>query len=113
MRRLFFRLDEWIQLQSVVTANEWITKVDEIQVSKFSEKFKLYISFFFQQALGNPLPKEITWMACAGSKPNLRGYTCGLWTLAHTITVEAYKQEKHSMLYRFGNFWRAWKTGLI
>lgn len=83
MRRLFFRLDEWIQLQSVVTANEWITKVDEIQ-----------------QALGNPLPKEITWMACAGSKPNLRGYTCGLWTLAHTITVEAYKQEKHNTAFK-------------
>ncbi|ULT81893.1 hypothetical protein L3Y34_011690 [Caenorhabditis briggsae] len=83
MRRLFFRLDEWIQLRSVVTANEWTAKVDEIQ-----------------QALGNPLPKEITWMACAGSKPNLRGYTCGLWTLAHTITVEAYKQEKHNTAFK-------------
>ncbi|CAI5455650.1 unnamed protein product [Caenorhabditis angaria] len=79
MRRLFYRLDEWLQLQSVVTADEWTAKVDEIQ-----------------QSLGNPLPKEIKWMACVGSKPNLRGYTCGLWTLAHTITVEAYKQEKHN-----------------
>ncbi|CAI2357000.1 unnamed protein product [Caenorhabditis sp. 36 PRJEB53466] len=79
MRRLFFRLDEWVQLRSAITSDEWTAKVDEIQ-----------------QSLGNPLPKEITWMACAGSKSNLRGYTCGLWTLAHTITVEAYKQEKHN-----------------
>ncbi|CAB3399283.1 unnamed protein product [Caenorhabditis bovis] len=76
MRRLFYRLDEYIQLQSVVTADDWLAKVDEIQ-----------------QSLGNPIPKEIKWMACSGSKPNLRGYTCGLWTLAHTVTVEAYKQE--------------------
>uniref|UniRef100_A0A1I7XGP0 Thioredoxin domain-containing protein n=1 Tax=Heterorhabditis bacteriophora TaxID=37862 RepID=A0A1I7XGP0_HETBA len=33
IRRLFHRLDEWIQVQEKVTADEWIKKVDEIQVS--------------------------------------------------------------------------------
>lgn len=79
MRRLYFRLDEWLQLKDKVTAEEWIAKLDEIE-----------------QSLGNPLPKEIHWMACSGSKSNLRGYTCGLWTLAHAITAEAYNIERSS-----------------
>uniref|UniRef100_A0A1I7XG14 Sulfhydryl oxidase n=1 Tax=Heterorhabditis bacteriophora TaxID=37862 RepID=A0A1I7XG14_HETBA len=39
-------------------------------------------------------------MACAGSKSNLRGYTCGLWTLAHTLTVEAYKNEQYNSAFK-------------
>lgn len=29
------------------------------------------------------------WVGCQGSKPNLRGFTCGLWTLFHYLTVQA------------------------
>ncbi|CAD6185386.1 unnamed protein product [Caenorhabditis auriculariae] len=83
MRRLFYRLDEWLQLQSTVTSDAWTSKVDEIQ-----------------QSLGNPLPKEIYWISCGGSKPNLRGYTCGLWTLAHTVSAEAYKSEKDNVAFK-------------
>lgn len=36
-------------------------------------------------------------MACKGSKPQLRGYTCGLWTLFHTITIQAFNTHKKSM----------------
>ncbi|CAB0041150.1 unnamed protein product [Trichogramma brassicae] len=28
-----------------------------------------------------------TWIGCKGSKPNFRGYPCGLWTMFHTLTV--------------------------
>ena len=28
-------------------------------------------------------PKE--WVACKGSKPDTRGYTCGLWMLFHAL----------------------------
>uniref|UniRef100_A0A1I7XWE0 Sulfhydryl oxidase n=1 Tax=Steinernema glaseri TaxID=37863 RepID=A0A1I7XWE0_9BILA len=77
IRRLFYRLDEWLQLQmSPISSEQWTAKVNEIQ-----------------DALGHPLPVNATWVACKGSKSYLRGYTCGLWTLMHTVTVEAYKQD--------------------
>ncbi|CAJ0578938.1 unnamed protein product, partial [Mesorhabditis spiculigera] len=77
-RRLLHRLDEWLQLQmTIVTADQWTKKITELQVD-----------------LGNPLPATPNWLACKGSKSNLRGYTCGLWTLGHAISVNAYVQEK-------------------
>ncbi|TKR83213.1 hypothetical protein L596_016838 [Steinernema carpocapsae] len=77
IRRLFYRLDEWIQVQMAsITSEQWTAKVNEIQ-----------------DALGHPLPQNATWVACKGSKDYLRGYTCGLWTLMHAVTVEAYKQD--------------------
>ena len=27
------------------------------------------------------------WKSCAGSSPHLRGYSCGLWSLMHTLTI--------------------------
>uniref|UniRef100_A0A7E4VNB3 Sulfhydryl oxidase n=1 Tax=Panagrellus redivivus TaxID=6233 RepID=A0A7E4VNB3_PANRE len=78
IRRLFYRLDEWTQLQSYsITAESWIAKVAELQTD-----------------LGHPLPANASWVACKGSKPYLRGYTCGLWTLMHAVTVQAYADEK-------------------
>ncbi|XP_054440135.1 sulfhydryl oxidase 2 [Pteronotus mesoamericanus] len=35
------------------------------------------------------LTNEIRWVGCQGSRPELRGYTCSLWTLFHTLTVQA------------------------
>ncbi|CAJ0959285.1 unnamed protein product, partial [Mesorhabditis belari] len=83
IRRLLHRLDEWIQLkQFQVTADEWTQKVNELQLD-----------------LGNPLPSTPTWLSCQGSKSNLRGYTCGLWTLGHAIAAQAYNQEKDNSLF--------------
>lgn len=31
-----------------------------------------------------------SWQHCKGSSPEFRGYTCGLWTTFHAITVHAY-----------------------
>ncbi|XP_068513010.1 sulfhydryl oxidase 2 [Anas acuta] len=35
------------------------------------------------------LTKRIEWVGCQGSRPELRGYTCSLWKLFHTLTVQA------------------------
>ncbi|KAF8381544.1 hypothetical protein PRIPAC_70686, partial [Pristionchus pacificus] len=78
-RRLLYRLNEWVQAKYTLTADDWTAQVASLQLE-----------------LGNPLPSEITWLSCKGSKPNLRGYTCGLWTLAHAVTVEAHKQERNN-----------------
>ncbi|VDL82323.1 unnamed protein product [Nippostrongylus brasiliensis] len=80
IRRLLYRMNEWIwSLGDKMDTNDWTNKLQEVQVS-----------------LGNPLPDKVEWIACIGSKPNLRGYTCGLWTTAHAISVAAYKAEKNS-----------------
>ncbi|PIO71122.1 Erv1 / Alr family protein [Teladorsagia circumcincta] len=83
MRRFLYRLNEWIwTVGDSLAIEDWTKKVQEIQL-----------------ALGNPIPEKVEWIACIGSKPNLRGYTCGLWTMAHAITVEAYKTEAKNPLF--------------
>uniref|UniRef100_A0AAF5DMR0 Sulfhydryl oxidase n=1 Tax=Strongyloides stercoralis TaxID=6248 RepID=A0AAF5DMR0_STRER len=37
-----------------------------------------------------PFPQNSSWQHCAGSEPQYRGYTCGLWTTFHTLTVHTY-----------------------
>uniref|UniRef100_A0A0N5ARC9 Sulfhydryl oxidase n=1 Tax=Syphacia muris TaxID=451379 RepID=A0A0N5ARC9_9BILA len=70
IRRLFFRLDKWLQSQNNgITSEQWTEEVNTVQAE-----------------LGHPLPANMTWKACRGSKPYLRGYTCGLWTLMHFST---------------------------
>ncbi|KAI6233294.1 Sulfhydryl oxidase [Aphelenchoides fujianensis] len=79
VRRLFFRLDEFVRPLATLTADEWLAHVRR-----------------FQDELGHPLPAESKYVACRGSKPYLRGYTCGLWSTFHVVTVEAFKQNKHN-----------------
>lgn len=33
-----------------------------------------------------------SWEHCKGTAPGYRGYTCGLWTTFHAITVNAFMQ---------------------
>ncbi|XP_061117106.1 sulfhydryl oxidase 2 [Conger conger] len=35
------------------------------------------------------LSSQLQWVGCQGSLPGLRGYPCSLWTLFHTLTVQA------------------------
>nr|XP_033817001.1 sulfhydryl oxidase 2 [Geotrypetes seraphini] len=35
------------------------------------------------------LTNRIHWVGCQGSRPELRGYTCALWKLFHSLTVQA------------------------
>jgi len=60
--------------------------------------------------------KHQGWQTCKGSEPKYRGYTCSLWSLFHTLTVQEYLKEKetqkwvnlHDVLYTMrdyiGNF---------
>uniref|UniRef100_UPI0037E78FEC sulfhydryl oxidase 1 n=1 Tax=Semicossyphus pulcher TaxID=241346 RepID=UPI0037E78FEC len=36
------------------------------------------------------LPEGVRWVGCQGSEPQLRRYPCGMWTLFHVLTVQAY-----------------------
>ncbi|KAM9743038.1 sulfhydryl oxidase 2 [Menidia menidia] len=40
------------------------------------------------QISGVFLGAELRWVGCRGSRPGLRGYPCGLWTLFHVLTVQ-------------------------
>ncbi|XP_015222452.2 sulfhydryl oxidase 2 [Lepisosteus oculatus] len=35
------------------------------------------------------LSDQLQWVGCQGSRPELRGYPCSLWTLFHALTVQA------------------------
>uniref|UniRef100_A0A914LSU2 Sulfhydryl oxidase n=1 Tax=Meloidogyne incognita TaxID=6306 RepID=A0A914LSU2_MELIC len=79
VRRLFFRLDSWLraQHQPVISTEKYLSKVEQ-----------------FQTELGHPIPANVSYLACRGSKSHLRGFTCGLWTIFHILTVRAYKERK-------------------
>jgi hypothetical protein len=32
-------------------------------------------------------PEPLNWVACKGSKPEQRGFTCALWLLFHTTAA--------------------------
>ncbi|VDN35324.1 unnamed protein product [Gongylonema pulchrum] len=81
--------NNWIKdVPNEVTAEQWLAKVKEIQ-----------------EQLGHPLPKNTTYMACRGSKPHLRGFSCGVWTIIHAMSAQAYKLEQN----RDGVLW-LWRT---
>ena len=40
------------------------------------------------------LPELKPYQACRGSRPNYRGYSCSLWTLFHTLTVEEFRNAR-------------------
>ncbi|CAD5229762.1 unnamed protein product [Bursaphelenchus okinawaensis] len=42
---------------------------------------------------GKPFPTNSDWQHCKGSSPQYRGYTCGLWTTFHALTVHNYKNK--------------------
>uniref|UniRef100_A0A0N5ARD0 Sulfhydryl oxidase n=1 Tax=Syphacia muris TaxID=451379 RepID=A0A0N5ARD0_9BILA len=64
---------------------KWITNHNgNITREVWLEKVQLYMS-----ENGHPIRFPTQWAACRGSKPLLRDYSCGLWTLLHLLTVQA------------------------
>uniref|UniRef100_A0A1I7VXS8 Sulfhydryl oxidase n=1 Tax=Loa loa TaxID=7209 RepID=A0A1I7VXS8_LOALO len=59
---------------------------DAIPMKEYKKKFLI-----FEEESNFPFPVGINWEHCAGSSPKFRGYTCGLWTLFHALTIQAYK----------------------
>ncbi|GFY71028.1 sulfhydryl oxidase 1 [Trichonephila inaurata madagascariensis] len=43
------------------------------------------------------LPTIRSWVGCKGSEPKYRGYPCSLWTLFHTLTVQADKKDEETV----------------
>uniref|UniRef100_A0A914C3Z0 Sulfhydryl oxidase n=1 Tax=Acrobeloides nanus TaxID=290746 RepID=A0A914C3Z0_9BILA len=53
-----------------------------------------------EQAQGNPFPVTLDWDHCRGSSAQFRGYTCGLWTTFHALTVRAFKNSANDVSFR-------------
>ena len=49
---------------------------------------------------GNPFPVTTDWEHCKGTSPEFRGYTCGLWTTFHALTVSSFKNGINDVSYR-------------
>ncbi|RCN47689.1 thioredoxin [Ancylostoma caninum] len=43
-----------------------------------------------ERVYANPFPTNSSWQHCKGTTPMFRGYTCGLWTTFHALTVHTY-----------------------
>ena len=41
-----------------------------------------------------PLTGDGSWVLCADVPAHIRGYTCGLWMLFHTLTARAYQLDE-------------------
>ncbi|XP_051836304.1 sulfhydryl oxidase 2 isoform X2 [Antechinus flavipes] len=68
------------------TLQEWLVSLplDKIPYNAILDLVnnKMRISGIF-------LTNHVKWVGCQGSRPELRGYTCSLWKLFHTLTVQA------------------------
>ncbi|VDK77764.1 unnamed protein product [Litomosoides sigmodontis] len=49
-----------------------------------------------ERLYGYPFPVNASWEHCKGTMPGYRGYTCGLWTTFHAITVNAFMKNLQS-----------------
>lgn len=61
--------------------------VSGVEFGKFIDKYELFL---------NPYVTKQKWIGCEGSRLMYRRYPCGLWTLFHTLTVEASTKQLNS-----------------
>ncbi|KAK6113525.1 Erv1 / Alr family protein [Brugia pahangi] len=87
IRKLLYRLDHWLKnVSTEVISEQWTNQVKVIQ-----------------DQLGQPLPSTTNYMACRGSKPHFRGFSCGIWTIIHAMSVQAYKVEQNNPNFNANN----------
>uniref|UniRef100_A0A9J8DAV8 Sulfhydryl oxidase n=1 Tax=Cyprinus carpio carpio TaxID=630221 RepID=A0A9J8DAV8_CYPCA len=67
-------VDSWLQQQKGV----------EIKYSDFRDVLDNTV-----QTSDAVLPEGVQWVGCQGSQAQFRGYPCAVWTLFHTLTVQA------------------------
>ncbi|XP_074523450.1 sulfhydryl oxidase 1 [Halichoeres trimaculatus] len=73
-------------LRSVDT---WLNQCgDEISYDELKEKLENTA-----ESSNAALPDGVRWVGCQSSQPHLRRYPCGVWTLFHVLTVQAYNNE--------------------
>ncbi|CAJ0573389.1 unnamed protein product, partial [Mesorhabditis spiculigera] len=80
--RVFMRMREFLEtrgLDHVIPIDDWQKEFLDAEAEA-----------------GNPFPTSAEWDHCKGSTPQFRGYTCGLWTTFHTLTIAAYRQGANS-----------------
>lgn len=65
------------------------------RLSFFPENF---IRPKFQAKHSYPFPKNADWQHCKGTNSKFRGYTCGLWSNFHAMTVNAFLEDGFSTL---------------
>uniref|UniRef100_A0AC34QA09 Sulfhydryl oxidase n=1 Tax=Panagrolaimus sp. JU765 TaxID=591449 RepID=A0AC34QA09_9BILA len=73
-RMVFAHMKQYLDQKSgSVLSQDWLNQFESVE-----------------RVYGHPFPVNATWQHCAGSSPEYRGYTCGLWTTFHTLTVHTY-----------------------
>lgn len=77
VKRALNMVDNWLQEQ----------KGTEIKYSDLRDVLDNMV-----QTSDAVLPEGVQWVGCQGSQPHFRGYPCGVWTLFHTLTVQAKEQ---------------------
>ncbi|XP_064649330.1 sulfhydryl oxidase 2-like [Lineus longissimus] len=85
------RLETKAYLKSLLTE---ITTVWQTSVT--GEKFSAFLKECQDKDEFIPHSKPLRYTACRGSKANLRGYTCSLWQLFHTLTVNWFLEMKRA-----------------
>ncbi|CAD5218701.1 unnamed protein product [Bursaphelenchus okinawaensis] len=61
------------------------TKPGKISIKEWKTTFE-----GLEDRYGKPFPTDSDWQHCRGSTGQYRGYTCGLWTTFHTLTIHTY-----------------------
>jgi len=74
VRRFFKRMNHWFS-----------NKSKTLKVVDFKAAMKISDGYL------HPI---VDWRHCNGSRPEFRGYPCGLWSLFHVMTVNEYKSSK-------------------
>lgn len=79
---------------SSVRGKKFLTILSDNMLNKQSlsgEELRSFINKY--ESLLNPYVTRRKWIGCEGSSPMYRRYPCGLWTLFHTLTVQATTKE--------------------
>uniref|UniRef100_A0A8C6Y5H7 Sulfhydryl oxidase n=1 Tax=Naja naja TaxID=35670 RepID=A0A8C6Y5H7_NAJNA len=77
VKNFLYNLDLWLRPKTIVLQSEWE------EALKNKKEFP-----------NATLPERPHWIGCQGSKPQFRGFPCGLWTLFHHLTVQASSQKE-------------------
>uniref|UniRef100_A0A914XE73 Sulfhydryl oxidase n=1 Tax=Plectus sambesii TaxID=2011161 RepID=A0A914XE73_9BILA len=83
-RQLFVELQQYLEYE---TANSGSLPIARWQRQYLKTERQLNLSSFSANS---------EWQHCRGSVKHLRGYTCGLWTTFHALTVNAYLNNMHN-----------------
>ncbi|XP_015666756.1 sulfhydryl oxidase 1 [Protobothrops mucrosquamatus] len=81
VKNYLYNLDLWLRPKTNISRSEW---EDALRNKKE-----------FPNAT---LPEKTHWIGCQGSKSTPRGFSCGLWTLFHHLTVQAACQKQPTSL---------------